>query len=134
MFCVPYDFNISLAFNAREGHIIPHSATIYDYNAPNPYDRSISVYLEQFGTERLPTFYNLNFRLEKVVRAGDAGNIYFMADLFNALNSAIMNRRYDRHHGTFYPHNGYFAQNATDFLANEILNPRIARFGVRFQF
>jgi hypothetical protein len=134
LYALPYDFNISLAFNAREGHIIPHTVGITDYNAPNPYNRGITVYLEEFGTERLPTFYNLNFRLEKVVRAGDAGNIYFMADLFNALNSAIMNRRYDRHHGTYYPHSGYFAQNATDFLANEVLNPRIVRFGVRFQF
>jgi hypothetical protein len=134
LYALPYDFNISLAFNAREGHIIPHTVGITDYNAPNPYNQSITVYLEQFGTERLPTFYNLNFRLEKVVRAGDLGNIYFMADLFNALNSAIMNRRYDRHHGTYYPTTGYFAPNATDFLANEVLNPRIVRFGVRFQF
>ncbi|MFO7867478.1 MAG: carboxypeptidase regulatory-like domain-containing protein [Candidatus Aminicenantes bacterium] len=134
LYALPLDFNVSFTMNARQGHIIPHTVEIYDYNAPNPYNRSITVYLEEYGTERLPTFYNLNFRLEKIVRAGDYGNIYFMADVFNALNSAIMNRRYTRHHGTYYPHNDSFAQNATDFLANEILNPRIVRFGIRFQF
>jgi hypothetical protein len=133
LYALPYDFNMSVSFNAREGHIIPHTVGITDYNAPNPYHRGITVYLEEFGTERLPTFYNLNFRVEKIVRT-EAGNLYFMVDLFNALNSAIMNRRYDRHHGTYYPHNESFAYNATDFLANEVLNPRVFRLGLRFQF
>jgi len=134
LYQLPLDFNLSFTFNAREGHIIPHTVDIVDYNAPNPYSQTINVYLDKFGTERLPTFYNLNLRIEKIVRYSDSGRIYFMADIFNVFNSAIMNRRYDRHHGTYYVHNGYFAQNATDFMANEILNPRVVRFGVRFQF
>jgi hypothetical protein len=31
-------------------------------------------------------------------------------------------------------HNALFSPNATNNLINEILNPRIVRFGVRFQF
>jgi hypothetical protein len=57
-----------------------------------------------------------------------------MADLFNVLNSATMLRRYEFHHGTYYVHDGSFSTTATDGIANEILNPRVLRLGVRFQF
>jgi hypothetical protein len=77
---------------------------------------------------------NLNLRLEKVIRAGDVGRIYIMADLFNVLNSSTMLRRYEYYHGTYFVHDGSFEADATDGKANEILNPRVLRFGVRFQF
>lgn len=134
LYQLPFDFNISFAFNAREGHIMPHTVEIIDYDAPNPRDQSIEVYLDEFGKERLPTFYNLNLRLEKVIRAGDVGRIYVMVDVFNLFNSAIMNRRYPRSHGKYYVHDESFAPNATDYMPNEVLNPRVIRFGVRFQF
>ncbi len=133
LYQLPYDFNISFAFNAREGHIIAHTVTIVNYDAPNALSRSVTAYLEEFGTERLPTFYNLNLRLEKIVSLGETARMYLMADVFNVFNSAIMNRRYARHHGSYYVHDGSFVQNPTDFMANEILNPRVIRLGVRFQ-
>jgi len=60
-----------------------------------------------------------------------------MADLFNALNSTIENRRYQYDWGTIYiyPDGSYdFAPSATAGSLNEILNPRLLRFGVRFEF
>ncbi len=134
LYQLPLDFNISFSFNARQGHFLLEQATITDYSAPNALNRSVRVYLSPNGSDRLPTFYNLNMRLEKVLKAGDYGKIYIMADVFNALNSSILNRRYDKYHGTYYTTTGAFVQNATDNLANEVLNPRILRLGVRFQF
>ncbi|MBA7483863.1 hypothetical protein ES707_19380 [subsurface metagenome] len=134
LYQLPLNFNISFTFNARQGNPIFHTMDIIDYNSPNPQDTGASVYLDQLEYFRLPDFMNLNLRLEKVINAGDTGRIYLMADLFNVLNSATMIRRYENFHGTYYPHNNSFSENATDFMANEILNPRVLRVGVRFQF
>ena len=56
-----------------------------------------------------------------------------MADLFNALNSAIINRRYDQNDGIRLTTN-HLAPYANNYRINEILNPSIIRLGVRFQF
>ena len=67
-----------------------------------------------------------------------------MADVFNLFNSATVNRAYDANMGaTYWNSNGTtdpFASevansyNATYRRLNEILNPRIWRFGARFEF
>jgi hypothetical protein len=134
LYQLPWDINVSFTFNAREGHVLRERVRIVDYNAPNPLERSIWVYLTPFGTHRLPTFWNLNLRFEKVVRCGETGRIYIMADIFNLFNQSIVNRRYQMDHGTYYVHSGAFVQSATDGLINELLNPRVVRLGVRFEF
>ncbi len=133
LYQLPYDFNISFNFNCREGHLVPHTLTINKVDAPNPYNRSITVYTQEWGKDRLPFFWNADLRLEKALRA-EAGTIFLMADIFNIFNNSHLNRRYEALIGTYYPVTGYLAPNATYRLANEILNPRIARFGVRLQF
>jgi len=59
--------------------------------------------------------------------------------MFNVLNSRIENRRYQRFWGSYYYYGEGNSQNR--FVAdpnynmlNEILNPRVVRIGVRFQF
>jgi hypothetical protein len=137
LYQLPYDFNVSFTFNARAGHIIPHYFTVNDRRWANSYNRSTSAYLDVFGTEKLPNFYQLNFRLEKLIKLGDTGKIYLMADVFNLFNSSIINRRYDRNEGTYNINadgSTTFAAYANKFVVNEILNPRVMRLGVRFQF
>jgi hypothetical protein len=84
----------------------------------------------------LPTFWNLNLRIEKVLRVGDLGKIYLMIDAFNVFNSSILNRKRDIDTGTLYIHNSppTFSESSRSGEPNEILNPRIFRFGLRFQF
>jgi hypothetical protein len=134
LYQLPWDVNISFTFNAREGHILRERVNIIDYNAPNPLERSIWVYLTPFGTHRLPNFWNLNLRLEKVLKLGETGRIYIMADLFNVFNNRIINRKYQLDLGNYYVHSGAFVPNKTAGLINEILNPRVLRLGVRFEF
>jgi hypothetical protein len=134
LYQLPLDFNISFTASARQGNPVLHLLNITDYNAPNARDQEIEVYLDTPDTYRLPNFFDLNLRLEKAIQIGDAGRVYLMADLFNVFNSATMLRRYEKQHGRYYTDDASFAANATDFLANEILNPRVVRFGVRFQF
>jgi len=133
LYQLPFDFNISGTFNARAGHIIPQYFTMADSSLQNPFSKSATVYLSTFGSFTLPVFYQLNLRLEKMVKIG-TGRAYIMADLFNALNTAVVNRRYDQNYGTYQLMTNHLAPYANSYKINEVLNPRILRLGVRFQF
>ena len=139
LYQLPYDWNVSFTFNARDGNILHERLQLIDYTLPNTRSRSAWLYLEKFGHYRLDTFYKLDMRIEKVWRSGDFGRIYFMVDMFNVLNSTHENRRYQRDWGNFYYYGAgdsrnYFRESTTAFNLNEILNPRVMRLGIRFQF
>ena len=141
LYQLPYDFNVSFTFLAREGWIIQENVGYVDYALPNTRSRSFTSYIAPFGTERLNTFYRFDMRLEKVITLGDTGRIYLMADLFNVFNAKLENRRYQKAWGTVYrdaadrtPTGISYSPSGTAFELNEILNPRLLRFGVRFQF
>jgi len=137
LYQLPYGINFGLTFLAREGWIIRETLDIYDYTIPNTRSRSHELHLSEFGSERLPTYGNLTIRLEKMLKLGDTGNIYLMADLFNVFNTATMVQRYDRDHGRYNvradPALNTFSA-TRDFDPYAILNPRLLRFGVRFSF
>jgi len=142
LYQLPFGFDISGTFNAREGWKIPNYFSIYDDDAPNPSSQWASIDMQEATKDSLPTFYNFTMRLEKRINIG-AGRLYLMADVFNLLNSAILNRAYDAYYGDIYTTNGVQWTgdpdeiswvNTTNRKYNEILNPRIWRFGVRFEF
>ena len=59
--------------------------------------------------------------------------------MFNALNSTHENRRYQRDWGNFYYYGAgdsrnRFSEYTLAYTLNEVLNPRVMRLGVRFQF
>ncbi len=138
LYQLPFDINVSGTFNIREGWVVDEYFQIVDYRLPNAKSRSNNLRMSPFGSERLPMFYNLSLRLEKMLRLGDTGRIYVMADLFNALNSTIENRRYQKYVGTayIYPNSAQnkFVPYVQYFALNEIINPRVMRVGVRFTF
>jgi len=137
LYQLPYGINASFNFQARDGWLIRERVTVYDYRIPNSRSRSHTLYLKEFGNESLPVFYKLDLRLEKVLSVGDIGKIYVMVDMFNALNSTIENRRYQSDWGTVYiytDNSTSFSPSSTAGSLNEILNPRMLRFGVRFEF
>lgn len=135
LYQLPYDFNVAFTLSAREGNIIRSRVDLVDSTLPNPNSNSYEeVDLSLFGSERLNALVNMSLRLEKVIRFGENGRLYLMADVFNPFNFATMNRRYQRELGTYYVDTGLFSPNATNYEANEILNPRLVRFGIRFQF
>jgi hypothetical protein len=134
----PWDIDVSGTFNVREGWVIDEYFTLRDYRLPNPLSQSATLRMDYFGENRLPLFYNLTLRLEKLIKLGDTGRIYIMADLFNVLNLTIENRRYQKDHGTYYVYpnaaqNRYVKYNQY-YALNEIINPRVLRVGVRFTF
>jgi hypothetical protein len=135
----PYDINFSFVFLAREGWIIAEQFGFVNYTLPNARSRSATLYLNTFGTNRLNTFYRLDVRLEKMIKVGDAGRIWIMADIFNVLNLKLENRRYQKSWGTYYYYGdgdsrNYFSPSLDAYSLNEVLNPRVMRLGIRFQF
>ncbi len=117
---MPYNFILSGVLVARDGYILPKHYTDYDVERNGIGDHPV-VYIAPYGTYRLPTFVLINTRLEKVVKYKGI-NLYLSADIFNLLNSntALMK--------------GYEVNSKIYDKTLQILNPRIARFGVRFEF
>ncbi len=138
LYQLPLGFDISGTFNAREGWKIPHYYYIEDDDAPNYAAGSWAlIYTQPYLKDSLPMFWNVTLRLEKKINVGNAGKLYLMADCFNIFNSAIVNRAYDAYYGDAYFAGGEqydYWRNTTNRTLNEILNPRIWRFGARFEF
>ncbi|MDP2916033.1 MAG: TonB-dependent receptor [Candidatus Aminicenantes bacterium] len=145
LYQLPWGFNISGTFNAREGWKIPNYFTIDNTDAPNYsaiFDgHAVVVYKQNAVNDSLPLFYNLTLRLEKLISVGSAGRLYLMIDAFNLLNSNMPIRSYSKRDGTDYIRNvaGAPEQSSSytyplNGVLNEILNPRVLRIGARFEF
>ncbi len=135
MYQLPWGFNASATLLAREGWKIPNYITLA-FAEPGSWPglyRANQVYLQGLTKDSLPVLSNLSLRLEKRLAIGP-GRMYLMADVFNLLNSAAVNRAYDAYYGTYFVDTQEFAANPFNRLYNEILNPRVVRFGVRFEF
>jgi len=135
LYQLPWGFNISATFFAREGWKIPHYITLAYANPeswPGLY-RANTVYLQSPTKDSLPVFSNLSLRLEKRFTLG-SGRAYLMADVFNLLNSATVNRAYDAYYGVYYVDTEEYLPYQYNRAYNEILNPRVVRLGVRFEF
>ncbi|MDW7760318.1 MAG: carboxypeptidase regulatory-like domain-containing protein [Acidobacteriota bacterium] len=138
LYQLPYDINVSGTFNMREGWVMDEYFAFYNYTLPNPLSQSANLRMNEFGTNRLPLFYNLGMRVEKMLRIGDTGRIYVMADIFNVLNKLVENRREQMYYGAYYMYanpalNRFVPWPNFNYL-NEVLNPRVVRLGVRFTF
>ena len=106
LYQLPWGFNVSGTFNAREGWKIPNYFTIDNYDAPNySAGHAVTVYKQNDTDDALPTFYNITLRLEKLINVGNAGRLYLMADVFNVLNSNMGIRSYSKNDGTAYLRN-----------------------------
>jgi hypothetical protein len=134
----PLDINAAFTFMAREGWIIQETMGYVDYNLANARSRSFTTYIHPFGQDRLNTFYRFDIRVEKMIKFGDTGRIWLMADIFNVFNSMLENRRYQKSWGTYNnnvaPTADTFTYDLSAYTLNEVLNPRVARLGVRFTF
>lgn len=132
---LPLGLDVSATLVAREGWKIPHYITFAYENAeswPGLY-RANTVYLQAATKDSLPNMMNLSFRLEKKFTIGST-RMWIMADVFNLLNADTVNRATDADFGVYYVDTERYVASPYNRISNEILNPRIIRFGVRFEF
>jgi hypothetical protein len=135
LYQLPWGFDASATLVAREGWKIPNYVTLAYADSelwPGLYG-SNTVYLQEVTKDSLPVFHNLSLRLEKKFNVG-SGRLYAMIDVFNVLNSAVVNRAYDAYYGVYYVDTEESSANPSNRLYNEILNPRVMRLGLRLEF
>ena len=103
----------------------------YKLQSGRQWGRSLAVTLPTAGSEtirvepvtanRAPNVSILDIRFDKAIRFGKAGNVTAMVDVFNLLNHPTAT--------TFRTNTG-----ATFLEVTSLLDPRIVRFGLRWDF
>jgi len=110
-------FDIGANIFARQGYVDPY---IFQLNAGGD-GRVRALAVITIDDVRYPNLWDVDFRLSKGVHFQRV-NLQLSADLFNAFNA-----------GTILQRNRNLASSAFNTI-NEIISPRIARVGVKFQF
>ena len=117
----PWGINFGGNFLVREGYTQMFYARQVATSDPVYSAKDILVAAGSIGKYRLPAVKSLDARVEKLFTFGQA-QVAFDVDVFNLLNSGtVLGRIYDVD-STKFNH------------VSEIMNPRIARFGLRVQF
>ncbi len=102
-------------FNARDGY--PRPSQIQSPTRPNGAGTT-TIYLVPLGDSRLPTFSNLDLRIDKTVKIKST-KVIFAVDGFNVMNNSTV-QSYRR------------TQNASNAnLISALVAPRVFRFGAR---
>jgi len=118
LYQLPYGINISGSLISREGYVIPRYIQVK--GVPGGLGTQ-NVYFGKFGDTRLPAFWMLNLRAEKIFNIKDT-RLVLAVDGFNITNNNMAVKKepnIDR----------------TDYMQTKmIVPPGIFRFGVRFEF
>jgi hypothetical protein len=116
-----YGINVAANMTARQGYGMPFFETVESADPIQPEKR---VLLVDPDDSRLPSVATFDLRGEKTFTFGSR-QLALSLDLFNVFNSStVLGRQYD-----------VTATGSTGYNQPlEIMNPRLLRFGVRFQF
>jgi len=117
-YVLPYDIGFSGSWKVQSG--FNYARTI---SVTMPVEGARTIRVEPIDSHRYPSVGILDFRLDKTVTFGKYGRLTPMLDVFNILNSGVPTTVRTTNTATA-PFNEVTA----------ILNPRVIRFGVRFQF
>ena len=117
----PWGLNLGGNFLVRQGYSQMFFSNDVGTNDPVYSTKDVLVVPDRIGQYRLPAVKSLDARIEKMFQF-QRTQVAFDFDVFNVLNSGtVLGRIYD--------------VSASNFnQVAEIMNPRIARFGVRVQF
>jgi hypothetical protein len=115
MYQLPWDINVSGFYNARQGY--PFEQFILTPSRPNNGGQA-SVLLDPVGDNRLPTFQNVDFHVERPLKFANAHIVPSM-DIFNLGNFNTI-QAWQRQQN---------ASNANQI--SSVVAPRVLRFGIR---
>jgi hypothetical protein len=121
---LPFDFNVSAFYNARQGYPqeisvqTPSCSATLTTGCRGNGSGQIDLLLNPVGETRLPNFQNIDFHLERPVRLQTIRFIPSL-DIFNVGNSNTIQAIRSRQN----------AQNANQIQA--IVAPRVIRFGIK---
>ncbi|OLC48328.1 MAG: hypothetical protein AUH43_09710 [Acidobacteria bacterium 13_1_40CM_65_14] len=113
----PYDFGVSGSYKLQSGYNWARNTSVALPGGAG----SESVLMEPLNSNRTANVHILDFRVEKGFRLGVVGKVTGMLDLFNALNQN--------------PVTGFRTVTGARFKeVIAVLDPRAARFGIRWDF
>ncbi len=112
---------LSLAafFHVRQGYVTPRSVRS---NRRANGASQVDVLIEDFGDSRLPTYWNLDLRAEKIVEVARASRLHLILDAFNVTNNDVILGRESRVNSPYYGR------------ATQVLQGRTVRLGLRLVF
>ncbi len=116
MYQAPYAFNVSAFYNARQGYPFEAAVQVLT-NLPNG-GGNPTIILDPIGNNRLPTYQNLDLRVERPITLWGA-HLVPSVDMFNVTNNSTIQALRGNQN----------ANNANNIQA--IVAPRVFRFGVR---
>jgi hypothetical protein len=134
LYQLPFGMDISLTFNGQEGRDVRESFLIRDYSLPNPRSNSAAIYMVPLATEHSDTVALFNLRLQKRLSFERFGQVVFMLDVMNLLNSDCIHWREPKDYGTYTVQGEVFSSNPAFYDARDTFGARIFRLGVRFTF
>ena len=116
LYQLPYQFNVSAFYNSRQGY--PYEAAVQVLTSLPNGGGQPTIILDPIGSNRLPTYQNLDLHFERPITLGTAHFVPSM-DIFNITN----NNTVQAMRGNQNASNANFIQ--------AIVAPRVLRFGVR---
>jgi hypothetical protein len=135
MYSLPLGFDVSFTVSGREGMIIDQFVGLYDYDLPHDDSYSSNVQMQVNSDQaRLGNVWVMNTKVQKRLVLGETGSVWISCDIFNTLNNQVLNRQRAADMGNYYIHNGNYIPQFRSGEPNEVINPLVLRFGVRFQF
>ncbi len=138
LYQLPFNLNLSFTLRAREGWVIDEYFQLIDYTLPSPGSPSSGFRIRKFGSSRLPAVVDIGIRLEYLLRLRDSGRIHIIGDVFNVLNADTIIRREQNYRGIYFKYadssRDRWVPNPYAYKINSILDPRVLRLGVRFEF
>jgi Carboxypeptidase regulatory-like domain len=139
LYQMPFEINVSGTVSAHQGTYYQTYFDLEDDALPNPDSISNAMATTKYNDRtHLGNVWVVNLKIEKMLKLGNVGKMYFSADIFNSLNLHTILRKRDIHYGTFYYYDqafdGWASPSDTSGFNNEVLNPLLVRLGMRFQF
>jgi hypothetical protein len=121
LYQLPHNWTISAFLTAREGYVIPYHESVKRYLAGVPSWTNIYPVGKKFGDDRLPTFWVLNFSLQKTFKVSDRITTTVHVDGYNITNNNTT-LKVDSQIGD------------TKGQIQRVLNPTVFQFGVQIKF
>jgi hypothetical protein len=123
LFELPWGIAFSGFANARQGYNLGEQIVV---DTPERAETGLGAYFYldtvKPGTKRLPSFVNADLSLSKNVRLTGYGSLVLEVDAFNIFNFSHTLGRYN-------------LANSPDYgQITSILNPRVIRLGIKYQF
>jgi len=123
LYQLPWGFSFSGFANARQGYIFPERLLVTTpERAKVGLGSKTIIYTAKPGEKRYRDFYNADLSLAKTFSLKNYGSVIFQADAFNIFNFSHELERFPQVNSPYYNR------------IQKILNPRVIRLGVRYNF